>query len=476
MGETRTSQDTMRTKLEILQGVKEQVFADRCYLDLKLWGERVFGLTMKDFHLEWMDLVNTNRFVALQAFRGSGKTTILGVAYPLWLCRYRPGTHILFTAAELSQAVKVLDEVKDTIENNEFLQDLMPPNPSTWKKTELKLTNGCRIYCKAYTKHIKGIHVNYAFCDEIQDCIDRDIFNKAIAPCINKKKGHLVAVGAPDNPGDLLEELFHRTDYIGKKYPVIISPGISRWPEVFPFDEIEKIRKRDGEASFQTQYMLNASAERENAVFPTAWIDNCISFEELFGDKKYDASTCVVGADFAIAQGPRADFDCYVVIEKAANKSIIRFAERHKGFPKDAKEQRLRELFNRFKPIRIIMDPSHIGEAILQDLRNEGLPVQEGEFHARSRHKLLVNLQMMMQPDKNGTSQLVIPRNAEDSAAITFTNKLIEEMIGFKEEKSQLTGMTSYVSKAQHDDTVMALALACKAAADQREFLDIVAI
>jgi len=36
--------------------------------------------------------------------------------------------------------------------------------------------------------------------------------------------------------------------------------------------------------------------------------------------------------------------------------------------------------------------------------------------------------------------------------------------------------MTSYVSHAQHDDTVMALALACKAAADQREFLDMVAM
>ena len=122
------------------------------------------------------------------------------------------------------------------------------------------------------------------------------------------------------------------------------------------------------------------------------------------------------------------------------------------------------------------MDPSHIGEAILQDLRNDGLPVTEGEFHAKARHKLLVNLQMMMQPDKNGNSELVIPRNPEDAATLTFTNKLIEEMIGFKEEKSPTTGMTSYVSKAQHDDTVMALALACKAAAQQREFLDIVAV
>jgi len=795
----------MRKKTEILQGMKERFFIDKCGLDLKFWSERVFDAEVKDFHLEWMDLVNNNRFVALQAFRGSGKTTILGVIYPLWLAYYRPGTHILFTAAELAQATKILDEVKEVIENNEFLNELMPPNPSTWKKTELKMTNGSRIFCKAYTRHIKGIHVDYAFCvngrtlintslgckeikdvrvgddvlthkgrfrkvkklykrrwsgkiywintpnsllkitgehpvlvryknnrvgwkktknlsvddillfscrgtnpvvrmgirhfvlnndharlfglylaegccssnmvrltfgkdetdlkklalslltglfglkcnidshlpwadtvygcnkslskkfgkwfgtksivkiipyfmfkantqakanfvygwlqgdghfnknggangysaspelikgmrlllnslgckykvyenitgsedfgkrlmfsiciskpslgiirdlisgikkrnycevpishikvkrccspvynleveednsyvangcvvhncDELQDCFDREVFNKAIGPTVNKKQGHLVGVGASDNPGDLLEELFHRPGYVGRRYPVLIEPGVSRWPEAFPMSEIEAIRKRDGEESFQTQYMLNAKAEREGAVFPLVWIDNCFDFNESFGDKKYDESTCVIGADFAIAQGPRADFDAYVVLEKISGKTILRFAERHKGLPKDAKEQRLNFLFQRFNPHRIIMDPSHIGEAILQDLRNQGLPVTEGEFHAKARHKLLVNLQMMMQPDKNGNSELVIPRNPEDSAALTFTNKLIEEMIGFKEEKSLTTGMTSYISKARHDDTVMALALACKAASEQREFLDIVAV
>jgi hypothetical protein len=466
----------MRTKEEILHGMDEQLFNDKCYFDLQLWAERVFGLTLKDFHLEWMQLVNENRFVVLEAFRGSGKTTVLGVVYPLWLASYVPGTHILFTASELGQATKILDEVKETIEGNEYLSDLMPPNPSTWKKTELKLTNGSRIFCKAYTKHIKGIHVDYAFCDELQDCLDRDVFNKAIAPTVNKKRGHLVAVGAPDNPGDLLEELFRRPEYIGRKYPILISDGVSRWPEAFPIADIVKIRKRDGEASFQTQYMLNAKAEREDAVFPASWIENCFDFEEKFGDKKYEKSVCIIGADFAISQGARADFDAYVVIERISGKCILRYAERHRGFPKDAKEQRLRELYTRFKPMRMILDPSNIGEAILQDLRNEGYPMQEGEFHARARHKLLVNLQMMMQPDKNGKSELMIPRHPEDSPSLTFTTKLVEELIGFKEEKSATTGIKSYCSKAAHDDTVMALALACKGASEQREFLDIVAL
>lgn len=472
----------MRKIDEILEGEDELLFHQKCQLDFRLWAERVFGKKFKDFHIDWMELVHTERFVVVKAFRGSGKTTILGIIYPLWLCYYKPGTHILFTAAELSQATKILDEVKEEVENNEFLNELMPANPSTWKKTELKMTNGSKIFCKAYTRHIKGIHVNYAFCDEIQDCTDREVFYKAISPTVNRKQGHIVAVGATDHPADLLEELYAKPEYVGVSYPVISAPGVPRWPEAFPMDEIEKIRKRDGEASFQTQYMLNPRAEVEGALYPPDWVSACFDVNEKFIEHRRpekegeDQSIFMIGADFAISKGARADFDVYVVLEKVAGRAILRYAERHKGLHKDAKINRLIDLYDRFRPLRLILDPSGIGEAILQDLRQRGLPVEAGEFHSRARNKLLVNLAAMIQPDKDGMTQLVIPRDPEDFNTITFTTKLVEELISFKEVKSEATGIKSYMSKGAHDDTVMSLALACKGIIAQKVFLDICAI
>jgi len=222
----------MRKLNEILEGKSEALFHDMCSLNFKLWAEKVFGYQIKDFHLDMMNTVHNNRFVVIKCFRAGGKTTLIGVVYSLWLCYYYPGTHILFTASELKQATKILDELKEEIENNEFLNELMPPNPSTWRQTELKLNNGSRIFCRVYTRSIKGLHVNYVFCDEIQDCTDRDIFNKAIAPTVNQKRGHICAVGTPDNPGDMLEELCNRPEYVSRVYEVIKAPGVSRWPEV----------------------------------------------------------------------------------------------------------------------------------------------------------------------------------------------------------------------------------------------------
>lgn len=408
----------------------------------------------------------------------SGKSTMLGVIYPLWLCWYRPGTHILFTASETNQAIKILDEVKETIENNELLKPLMPPNPSTWKKTELKMTNGSRIFCRPYTMHIKGLHVNYVFADEVQDCVDRLVFYRAVAPTVNHKKGHLVATGTPNDISDLLEELSNKPEYHAINHPVLIKPGVSRWPEVFPISELEKIRKRDGEASYQTQYMMNPKAETEGAVYLPEWVDNCFDPHEKFitGVPPEGSGVFVIGGDFAISKGARADFDAYVVVEKISDKAIIRWGERHKGFSKDAKIQRLKELIARFKPVKIILDPSLIGDTIINELRMEGFPVEAGEFHARSRNSMLVNLLTMIQPDRSGTSALVIPRDKNDMLTMTFTNKLVEELISFKERKSTSTNMTSIVSTSSHDDTVMALALACKGAAQQKEFVDFFAM
>lgn len=456
---------------------QDALFIQKCYFDFRLWAEKVFGLQIKPFHIEWMKQVHRNRFNVIKAFRGSGKTTILGVVYPLWLSWFRPGTHILYTAAERDQAIKILDEVKNTIEDNKFLGDLMPDHKSTWKKTELKMTNGSRIYCKSYTRSIKGVHVDYVFCDEIQDCTDRKVFNQSIAPTVNQKKGSIVAVGTPDTPTDMLNELSERKGYVSKSYPILKKEGVSRWPEKFSVEEIDEIRKRDGERSFQTQYMMNCEVGAEDAVFPADWITNCFDKKEKFESEPiYEESIVVLGADFAISKGKRADFDAYVILEKLGEKSIIRFAERHKGLSKDAKIQRLKELYSRFKPRRMILDPSGIGEAVLEDLRKEALPVEEGKFHSRARNKLLINLVTMIQPDKNGESILVIPRNPESEMTLTFTNKLIEELMSFKEVKSKKSGMKSLVSTGAHDDTVMALALACKGASQQKEFADMVGI
>lgn len=471
----------MRKKKEILQGTDEALFNDLCYLDFKVWVKNVFGdqldpeFKVKDFHIEWMDLAHNNDYVILQAARQHGKSSFLGKIYPLWLAYFKPKSNILITASEESQAIKIIEEIKELIENNEFLLPLKPQNPETWGKKGITLTNGSKFFAKAFTTKVKGLTLDYVFLDEVQDIKDKDIFWKGISPTVSNRNGKIIAVGVSDNPGDMVEELINTEGYISRSYPAVIN-GEPLWPEKFGMEKLNTIRKRDGENTFQTQYMLNPKAATEDAVFPHDWIYNCFDKTEKFDQRPiHPESIVTIGADFAISDSPRADYDAYVVVEKVAGKVIIRHGERHKGVHPESKKERLKQLNSMFKPKVINLDPSHVGAHISKDLLSEGLPIQEGAFYPKERKNMLVNLQMLMQPDRDGNSSLIIPRNPNSMETMAFTNILVEEMIGFKVEKSEKTKLETYASKAKHDDTCMALALACKAAADQQEFKSMVA-
>lgn len=72
--------------------------------------------------------------------------------------------------------------------------------------------------------------------------------------------------------------------------------------------------------------------------------------------------------------------------------------------------------------------------------------------------------------------KLIIPRNVECFLTMRFTNTLVQELISFKETKTKSRQDTTFQSKSKHDDTVMALALACIGAQNAREFIDYVAV
>lgn len=469
----------MRTLKEIIpEGMSETVFTDRCYLDPAFFMEHVFGLQIKDFHKKMLYSPFNSKRVVIKASRGFGKSTVLALVYPLWLLLFKPNCEIMFTASETRQAEKLLRVLVDCIEENEYLKELKPEIPDVWSSRQIKTANGCKIWCRSFTKSLKGYHVDYCFVDEVQDIVDRLNYYDGVLHIVNNKDGIIACVGTDNDPTDMLNELYDKEDYYSFSVPILKSEGVPMWPEKYPLEKIEQIRKDAGEGSFQRQCMLNPNASYDDSIFPTEWVANC--FDKQIGfvnSKQHDDSGVFIGADFAISKAKSADFDAYVVVEKFGGKVTILYAERHKGLPKDAKKERLKQLYKRYNAKKIILDPANVGEGILQDLRMEGYYVEAGEFHSRARNKLLVDLVTFIQPDnKSGESILVIPRNKDDSACMTFTNILVNELIGFREVKSQATGMTSLQSSKMHDDTVFALSLACKAADQMKDFSDMMAM
>jgi hypothetical protein len=218
---------------------------------------------------------------------------------------------------------------------------------------------------------------------------------------------------------------------------------------------------------FERNYMCNPRAEVENAIFTPNAIENCYDKGAGFTSKNFGGQV-FIGGDFAIASGPTADWDCYIVAEKLADRVIIKHGEVHRGVSIEGKVQRLLQLNEMYNPQQFILDESTVGIAVIEDLRMKGVPVEAQSFHPKARNSLLTNLKRLID---NG--QISIPRNKQDMRAMAFTDKLISELLGVKEASSM--GVTNYVTTTPHDDTVMALALSCKRAVFRKEFVDSIA-
>lgn len=455
----------MRTKEEILKNEDERTFLTSCFFSFEKWYERVLGRNIKPYHREWIQILKNNKRIAISAFTGSGKTSLFGVGFCLWMAYFHPKSISLIVANTIrTQSSKILEEIKWEIENNEILKQLIPlDSRTTWTKEKLITSNGSIIQYSANSPNIRGIQADYLFADEVATYDDHEVFFRDVASRVNSKDGILAAVSTPIHTADLLAKLMNSKNYFKKFYPAIINSegigdinGESAWSERFSKERLLKIRDTDGLSNFEKNYMCNPRAEAEDPVFTLSSVEDCYDVSRSFTTES-EGGQVYIGADFAISSGPTADFDAFTVVEYVGEKAIIRHGERHRGMPIPSKVQRLRELFHVYKPIRMVLDPSNIGSAIVQQLRNEGMPIETQSFQSQARRKLLIDLRVLID-----NKQLIIPRNLDNPTTIIYIDKLTEELIGFRDIKSKVTETKHLVSTSAHDDTAISLAMACK--------------
>ena len=441
-------------------------------------------------------LDGNGRFL-LSDFTVTHNTTILGNAFCLWQSYLSQGKQFCIVSKTLPQSRKILKEIKFEIENNDLLFELIPKNKPLghWcSADDMELSNGCKIFCRPYSENIKGIHVDYLLGDEVASYDDATIWHSFIVTRTNAKDGTCVAISTPDNIADLMQELIHNPEYIGKSYPARIDSdgkgdlqGKSIWPSRWPEEKLDKIMAEIGIPTFDREYQCNPKAQVDSAIYPPHLITECFDYGSGFTHRAMEGFT-VIACDFAIAEGPRADYDAYYVLHKHGKKVTLLYAERHRGFPISAKVNRLKELYGQYRvklqtddaglemesmtssTIKFIVDPSNVGQAVYEELRLNGLPVDVASFDSMSRAGMLINLRQLLEGQ-----DLIIPRNSEDAQCMKETDVLIKEMISMNETRSK-SGLLTYQSKAAHDDTVMALAMGASSMSKRREFIDCVAI
>ncbi len=118
----------------------------------------------------------------------------------------------------------------------------------------------------------------------------------------------------------------------------------------------------------------------------------------------------------------------------------------------NVQSERLVNLYNRFKPYSILAERNSMGEPIIDALRARGLPIQGFQTTAISKAQIIT--QLMLAFEQNDIKILNNP-------------VLVSELQNYEAVRLPGGSLRYSAPDGQHDDTVMALALAIEEASRQ---------
>ncbi len=97
---------------------------------------------------------------------------------------------------------------------------------------------------------------------------------------------------------------------------------VSFWPQVFPVETLQSIRKEIGSLAFSTQFQ-NDVTQLLGEFFQNSWMEHFAKWDDLPGAKRAAART-VVMLDPAIKAGKRNDYSAFVVLSYVAPYFYVR--------------------------------------------------------------------------------------------------------------------------------------------------------
>jgi hypothetical protein len=208
----------------------------------------------------------------LMAFRGSGKSTLVGLFCAWWLHR-NPETRILVLAADQVLAGKMVGQVRRIIERHPLCTHLLPEGEDAWAADRFTVARRSvlrdpSMLAQGLTGNITGARAEMIICDDVEvagNCdtsAKREDMRERLAECefVLVPGGTQVFVGTPHTTQSIYrqEEEPLLAGYRHLALPLLDEQGRSAWPERFPPDAIEALRLRVGPLHFARQMQLRA--------------------------------------------------------------------------------------------------------------------------------------------------------------------------------------------------------------------------
>lgn len=391
------------------------------------------------------------------AFRGSGKSTIVSMAYPLWaMIGTMQKKYIVIVSQTQQQAQQHLRNLRAEIESNELFRNdfgSLEEESNEWGISALTMPQlGAKIIAVSREQGIRGLRSgpnrpDLVISDDVEDTNSvktregrnktYDWFTSEILP-IGSQKTKFVTIGNLLHEDSLLMRLkdgFAAGTHSGvfSEYP-IDKDGKPLWLGAYPdMDAIERQRKRIGNrVAWEREYRLQIIANDEQIITRSMITTYDMIPTRLRGEYQEYA----VGVDLAISERDTADYTAIVtlLVRGSGSKKKIYVLPRpineRMKFPKTI--DTIVEIDHYRQSPTFYVESIAYQESVVQTLKARGLTVEGIKPRADKRARL------NMISDKIERGVLLFPE--------TGCELLISQITGFGIEK--------------HDDLMDALTLA----------------
>lgn len=398
------------------------------------------------FHKELFELTEAaHKTMVIEAFRGSGKTTIMGTSYAIWsILGMQQRKFVLIIAKTESQARQYLANIKLELEHNRLLRlDLGPfeePNDE-WRAVSIVLPKyGARVTVASIDNSIRGIkhgahRPDLIIADDLEDLDivktqeSRDkMFNWLMGDIIplGDKDTRLIVIGTKLHNDSIIMRLKKailegRMDGIAKAYPFLDENNQPLWKDKYRTDaEVETLRKSvPSLQAWQREYMLQIIADDDQVIRPE-WIRY---YDSLPSDACRFTAT---GIDPAISEKDNADYTAMVSGKIYGRKKALKInvlpnpVNERMDFPKTI--EKIKSLSKTLGNAHVWIENVGYQKSIIDHLKSENFPAKEYKTQGSDKR---ARLSLISHHIQSGT--VLFPRYGAE--------KLIEQLVGFGTEK-----------------------------------------
>jgi predicted phage terminase large subunit-like protein len=406
------------------------------------------------FHSEMFALTENAdiRLSVLVAFRGSGKSTLITLSYPIWaIVGMQQKKFVLILSQTQSQARLHMANIKRELESNDLLKaDIGPFEEISdeWGSNSIVISKyGARITVASTEQSIRGLrHGQYrpdlVICDDVEDLNSvktREGRDKTflwltgeVLP-IGDQETKIVIVGNLLHEDSLLMRLkkgIENEKLNGKffAYPLIDVNSTIAWPAKFQtLADVEKLRATIGtDSAWYREYLLRIISDADRLVHPE-WIQY---YDQLPSEDSGDFHYTATGIDLAISQRESADYTAMVSAKVFGYSDKLKIyilpypINERLSFPETYEKAReLSKNLGEGQYTKLFIEEVGYQAALIQDLSNHNVPAEGVKVSGQDKRSRLALITHLIKQGK-----VLFPKGNQ-------AEELIMQLTGFGIEK-----------------------------------------